>query len=231
MKKRLIGQWATATITLFVLCSFINFCEKNGLSPSTPKCEPEGTMNITFSRISLRVPFNEIPFDQNFFSWYHQISIEHPIIEDIYQLINHQEYNSLPEKQRSYINISLESSECTGAVTQHFSHPDSLGANTLIGITHMKTFIPDRIHYYASTALSPNKYKIGWNVTKDYMSQQELTAEGEFTENNTFNVPDVSVPGLVMKQISIDDPDFPVAPGTGILIGGDLDFGKDIDMN
>lgn len=114
MKKRLIGQWATATITLFVLCSFINFCEKNGLSPSTPKCEPEGTMNITFSRISLRVPFNEIPFDQNFFSWYHQVSIEHPIIEDIYQLINHQEYNSLPEKQRSYINISLESSECTG---------------------------------------------------------------------------------------------------------------------
>lgn len=95
----------------------------------------------------------------------------------------------------------------------------------------MKTFIPDRIHYYASTALSPNKYKIGWNVTKDYMSQQELTAEGEFTENNTFNVPDVSVPGLVMKQISFDDPDFPVAPGTGILIGGDLDFGKDIDMN
>ena len=95
----------------------------------------------------------------------------------------------------------------------------------------METFIPDKIHYYVSTALSPNKYKVGWNVTKDYASQQELTAEGEFTTENTFSVPDISVPGLIMKQISLDDLDFPVAPGTGILIGGELDFGKDIDMH
>ena len=229
MKKQLIGQWITAISILLISCSFIDFCKKDSQNQS--KCESEGTMNIAFSRVSLRVPLREIPFDQSIFSWYHQISLDHPIIEDIYQLINHQEYNSLPEKQRSYIDVSLESSECSGAITQRISNPDSLGANTLIGVKYMKTFIPNKVHYYARTILSPNNYKVGWSVTKDYMSQQELTAEGEFTTGNTFSVPDISVPGLVMKEISIDDPDFPVAPGTGILIGGELDFGKDIDMH
>lgn len=59
----------------------------------------------------------------------------------------------------------------------------------------------------------------------------DLEEEGEFISEDTIAVAQVAIPGIMMKEISIDDPDFPVAPGTGIWIGGDIDFGSEIDMH
>ena len=226
-------RWSGAILFLLVLCSnFPGQCMGNGKDePKLPACKEYGSVDIHFFHIALRFNHTNLnPSDREFFEIYHNIRENDDVIDDLFDLINTTEYNILTEKSRSYIDITLTSPDCSGAVRQHYSKPEEIAVNTLRQVKSME-FPPKKISYVIKTGLSWNKNRIGWSITKDYAILDDLTSEGEFTSENTFSVPDVTIPGLMMKEISIDDPDFPVAPGTGIWTGGDPDFGKEIIMH
>lgn len=224
-------KWTGAIALLFIICGFSPFQCENGNTQSTPPCEEYGHANIHFGNIALHFnPELMDPGDKSFFQIYHNIQEGDDTIDDLFDLINTNEYFTLDEKSRSYIDISLTAPECTGAVTQRYSHPDDISINLLRNVKSMK-IPPKTISYTIKTGLSWNKNRIGWHVIKDYATLMDLEEEGEFISEDTIAVAQVAIPGIMMKEISIDDPDFPVAPGTGIWIGGDIDFGSEIDMH
>lgn len=117
----------------------------------------------TFFNIELKYSRDDFPYSYNDFISYHQFASP---IEKFTQLINYQTEN-LPAERRSYIEVTMRSTNCTSYVKTKFDNTYNITDNQIIGVKSFSTAGGDiqDVRIVANSILSSINQRLVWTKT------------------------------------------------------------------